>query len=127
LKLSPSSKRVTHLAVRHVESEENGMSLGNADGGTHANHSHQESKWSPKNGHAPQRDHLVLWRLLGSADDLTCVVRTTTFGYTLGLELAGEPILLELQKSVDVLVDKASRLEAWLLTQGWVSADDVIE
>lgn len=51
-------------------------------------------------------------------------VKPTAFGYTLGLELAGEPILLELQKNVDVLVDKAARLEAWLLSQGWQRVPD---
>lgn len=67
---------------------------------------------------------IVLWRLRGSVDELACAVRSTSFGYTLGLELAGEPILLELQSSVDVLVDKAARLETWLLTQGWEHLPD---
>jgi hypothetical protein len=67
---------------------------------------------------------IVLWRLQGSLDELTCAVRCTSYGYTLSLELAGEPILLELQSSVDVLVDKAARLETWLLTQGWERMPD---
>jgi hypothetical protein len=76
------------------------------------------------NGHRPRHarttsERIVLWQMRGSLDELTCVVRSTSYGYTLGLELAGELILLELQSSLDVLVDKAARLETWLLTQGW--------
>lgn len=69
-------------------------------------------------------DRLVLWRLQGAIDELACAVNPTAFGYTLGLELAGEPILVELQANVDVLVDKAARLEAWLLSQGWQRVPD---
>lgn len=65
------------------------------------------------------RQRLVLWQLRGAIDDLVCVVSPTAYGYTLGLELAGDPILVELQPSVERLVDKASRVERWLLTQGW--------
>lgn len=76
------------------------------------------------NGHRPRHapatsERIVLWQMRGSLDELTCVVRSTSYGYTLGLELAGELILLELQSSLEVLVDKAARLETWLLTQGW--------
>jgi hypothetical protein len=69
-------------------------------------------------------DRLVLWRLRGSIEELACAVKPTTFGYTLALELGGEPILLELQANVDVLVGKAARLEAWLLSQGWQPVPD---
>ncbi|MGH9160890.1 MAG: hypothetical protein ACRD2X_13020 [Vicinamibacteraceae bacterium] len=65
------------------------------------------------------RERLVLWQMRGAIDDLVCVVSPTTYGYTLGLELAGHPILVELQPTVERLVDKASRVERWLLTQGW--------
>lgn len=61
----------------------------------------------------------VLWQLHGAIDDLICTVVVTSYGYALCLELAGEPILLELQRSLEQLVCKANRLEAWLLTQGW--------
>jgi hypothetical protein len=81
-----------------------------------------------KRGHASTlvtiNDRLVLWRMRGSIEELSCAARPTTFGYTLGLELGGEPILLELQSSVEVLVDKAAKLEAWLLTQGWQPVPD---
>lgn len=72
------------------------------------------------------RERLVLWHLRGSLDDLACVVSPTSYGFTLGLELAGESILVELQPSVERLADKAARLEQWLLTQGWTPtrADD---
>lgn len=83
---------------------------------------------SHANGHRRRRaiasERTELWRLRGSLDELTCAVRTTSYGYTLGLELAGEPILLELQSSLEVLVDKAARLETWLLTQGWERLPD---
>ena len=61
----------------------------------------------------------MLWQLHGAIDDLVCTVVVTSYGYALSLELAGEPILLELQRSLEQLVCKANRLEAWLLTQGW--------
>lgn len=92
----------------------------NGAGYTRSNHhSHRHT--------ARPHDRLILWTMRGAADELTCVVSTTAFGYTLGLELAGQPILLELQASLNTLVDKASRLEAWLLTQGWLSADQLID
>ena len=61
---------------------------------------------------------MVLWRLHGSEDDLVCAAVVMSYGYALCLELAGEPILLELQRSLELLASKANRLEAWLLTQG---------
>lgn len=64
---------------------------------------------------------MVLWQLAGAIDVLACVVTSTSYGYTLCLELGGQPILLELQPSVECLVDKAAKLEAWLLTQGWTA------
>lgn len=69
-------------------------------------------------------ERLVLWHLRGSLDDLACVVSPTSYGYTLGLELAGESILVELQPSVERLTDKAARLEQWLMTQGWTPRSD---
>jgi hypothetical protein len=87
-----------------------------------------ETECYMKRGHASTlvtiNDRLVLWRMRGSIEELSCAARPTTFGYTLGLELGGEPILLELQSSVEVLVDKAAKLEAWLLTQGWQPVPD---
>ena len=72
-----------------------------------------------------RQERVTLWRLHRAADDLECVAVVTSCGYALSLELAGEPILLELQRSIEQLVCKANRLEAWLLTQGWqvASAD----
>jgi hypothetical protein len=67
---------------------------------------------------------VVLWHLRGSLDDLACIASPTSYGYTLGLELAGESILVELQPSVERLAEKAARLEKWLLTQGWTPAND---
>jgi hypothetical protein len=67
----------------------------------------------------PSHERLILWRLHGSEHELLCTAITTSFGYALSLELAGEPILLELQRTADRLATKATRLEAWLLTQGW--------
>lgn len=65
------------------------------------------------------RERIVLWRLHGALDTLECSAIATSYGYALSLELAGEPILLELQRSVEDLTAKASRLESWLLTEGW--------
>ena len=70
-------------------------------------------------GNLTTPDRTVLWQLHGAIDDLVCTVVVTSYGYALSLELAGEPILLELQRSLEQLVCKANRLEAWLLTQGW--------
>lgn len=67
-------------------------------------------------------DRMVLWQLHGAFDDVVCAVVVTSYGYALALELAGEPILLELQRSLEQLVGKANRLEAWLITQGWQTA-----
>ena len=65
-------------------------------------------------------DHtIVLWRLRGATHELVCTTIITSFGFALHLTLAGEPILLELQPNVDRLTEKASRLESWLLEQGW--------
>lgn len=91
------------------------------------NGSRYEPEWSSSPKRDIPRDGLILWRMYGATDELACVVRSTTFGYTLGLELAGQPILLELQSSVEVLVDKAARLEAWLQTQGWLTADYIVD
>lgn len=102
------------------------MALQNHDR-TRANGSRYESKWPSSMKGDSSRERLILWRMYGATDELACVVSSTTFGYTLGLELAGQPILLELQSSVETLVDKASRLEAWLLTQGWLSADYIVD
>jgi hypothetical protein len=72
---------------------------------------------------APRGERVVLWRLHGALDDLECMAISTSYGYALSLELAGEPILLELQRTVADLTDKAGRLESWLLTQGWQARD----
>ena len=69
---------------------------------------------------SPQR--IPLWRLRGALEELACVVRPTSWGYALGLELGGDLILLELQPNLETLADKAARLEAWLITQGWERA-----
>ncbi len=84
---------------------------------------HHDEHHNVENGHTWPHDRVVLWHLRGALDDLACVVSPTSYGYTLSLELAGEPILLELQPSVDRLTDKAARLEQWLLTQGWTPAN----
>jgi hypothetical protein len=67
----------------------------------------------------PADDAIVLWRLHGARYELVCTTITTSFGYALHLALDGEPILLELQRTVDRLSEKAARLESWLLEQGW--------
>ena len=67
---------------------------------------------------------MPLWRLHGATDDLVCAAIVTSYGYALSLELGGEPILLELQRSLELLTSKASRLETGLLTQGWEIAAD---
>jgi len=70
------------------------------------------------------RERVPLWRLHGATDDLVCAAIVTSYGYALSLELGGEPILLELQRSLELLTSKASRLETGLLTQGWEIAAD---
>lgn len=70
-----------------------------------------------RNSVTPTR--VPLWRLHGATDELVCAAVVTSFGYALCLELGGEPILLELQRSLELLTTKASRLEAGLLEQGW--------
>jgi hypothetical protein len=66
------------------------------------------------------RPHRVLlWRLHGATNDLACVAVETSFGYALCLELEGEPVLLELQRSLELLIAKATRLEVSLLARGW--------
>ena len=71
------------------------------------------------NGTSTTKTRVALWRLDGAIDALVCVVGVTSYGHTLSLELGGEVILLELQPNLETLCDKAARLEAWLLTQGW--------
>ena len=71
----------------------------------------------PRNSVTPNR--VPLWRLHGATDDIVCAAVVTSYGYALSVELGGEPILLELQRNLELLTSKASRLEAWLLTQGW--------
>jgi hypothetical protein len=70
-----------------------------------------------RNAVTPHR--VLLWRLHGATNDLACVAVETSYGYALSLELGGEPILLELQRSLETLAAKAGRLERWLLTHGW--------
>jgi len=60
-------------------------------------------------------NRVPLWRLHGAIDDLVCAAVVTSYGYALCLEVGGEPILLELQRSLELLTTKASRLETWLL------------
>lgn len=62
---------------------------------------------------------VLLWRLHGATKDLACAAVETSYGYAFCLELDGEPILLELQRSLEALTSKASRLEASLLARGW--------
>lgn len=52
---------------------------------------------------------LVLWRLQGAESELRCVAIITSFGYGLALELAGEVILLELQRTIEHLTAKSAR------------------
>ena len=89
---------------------------------------HSNGSRSTADAHASaSTNRIVLWHLRGSHDDLTCVACPTSYGYTLGLELAGESVLVELQPSIERLADKAARLEQWLLTQGWTRADGINE
>jgi hypothetical protein len=69
-------------------------------------------------------DSFTVWRLFGTLGELLCSVRVTSYGYALVLELTGEPILLEVEGSLEELVTKAVRLERWLLTQGWIALSD---
>jgi hypothetical protein len=69
----------------------------------------------------PPDEQIVLWRLRGAEHELVCSTIITSFGFALHLALAGEPILLELQRTVDRVTAKAARLEAWLLDQGWTA------
>ncbi len=64
---------------------------------------------------------VLLWRLHGATNVLACAAVETSYGYAFCLELGGEPILLELQESLEALTAKASRLEASLLARGWES------
>jgi hypothetical protein len=66
---------------------------------------------------------LVLWRLHGEAEHLVCAAIENSFGHALALTLAGELILLELQPSIDHLVNTADRLERWLVSRGWTYID----
>ena len=70
-----------------------------------------------RNAVTPHR--VLLWRLHGATNDLACAAVETSYGYALCLELGGEPILLELQRSLELLTAKASRLEGSLLARGW--------
>jgi hypothetical protein len=83
------------------------------------NHSNGSRSISIDSLISTSKRRIVLWHLRGSLDDLACVASPTSYGYTLGLELAGESILVELQPSVERLADKAARLEQWLLGEGW--------
>lgn len=69
-------------------------------------------------------ESLTLWRLLGRLGELVCAVRFTTYGYAFTLALGDEPILLQLETSLEELVDKAAGLECALLRQGWIALSD---
>lgn len=71
-----------------------------------------------------RHEPLLLWRLQGAESELRCVAIITSFGYGLALELAGEVILLELQRTIEHLAAKSARIEAWLLEQGWTPITD---
>jgi len=64
-------------------------------------------------------NRVLLWRLHGATNDLACAAVETSYGYALCLELGDEPVLLELQQSLELLIAKASHLEASLLARGW--------
>lgn len=64
-------------------------------------------------------NRVLLWRLHGATNDLACAAVETSYGYALCLELGDELVLLELQQTLELLIAKASRLEASLLTRGW--------
>lgn len=74
----------------------------------------------------PAGTRVVLWRLRGAIEELVCLAVTTSFGYALGLELGSELVLLELQPTLELLVERSVRLERWLLTRGWIALDDEI-
>ena len=46
---------------------------------------------------------VLLWRLHGATNVLACAAVETSYGYAFCLELGGEPILLELQESLEAL------------------------
>lgn len=69
--------------------------------------------------HAAQQDRVVLWRLRRPPADMVCTTVFTSYGYALALELSGELIRFEIESDLELLVQKADRLEAWLIAQGW--------
>lgn len=67
---------------------------------------------------------IELWRLRGATDDLRALACETSFGYALGLELAGELVLLHLQPTLEVVIAYADRIETALRGQGWALVTD---
>lgn len=61
----------------------------------------------------------VLWRMRGATDDLRGLLFETSFGFALGLELANELVLLQLQPNLESLATYAERIESTLISQGW--------
>jgi hypothetical protein len=77
------------------------------------------SRPSPSTDPRPTPHAIELWRLRGATDDLRGLAIETSYGYALGLELDTELVLLHLQPSLDALAEKAERIEAALMAQGW--------
>jgi hypothetical protein len=74
--------------------------------------------------HETNGNRVVLWRLRRVAGDLVCATVFTSYGYALALELSGELIRFEIESNLELLVQKATRLEAWLIAHGWRHARD---
>jgi hypothetical protein len=55
----------------------------------------------------------------GATDDLRGLLFETSFGVALGVELANELVLLQLQPNLDALAAYAERIESTLINQGW--------
>jgi len=74
--------------------------------------------------HETSEDRVVLWRLRRAPGDLVCATVFTSYGYALALELFGELIRFEIESNLELLVQKADRLEAWLIAHGWTHANE---
>jgi hypothetical protein len=86
--------------------------------------SHNESESRGVRSHPCRTPHpIVLWRLSGALDDVCCLALETAHGYALLVELAGEPIWLQLQPSAEALINRADYLEAWLRARGFCPRD----
>ncbi len=68
-------------------------------------------------------DPVVLWRLNGIVDDVSCVMAKTAAGFALGLRHGCELILAELYPTRHDTLGGAHALQHRLLERGWRTAD----